>query len=177
MFQISSLPRRGTDSTGTLAEELAVTARAKGALGVWPAHTQRMPVRAWVRLHCQYGCPDYGRWLTCPPYSPSLEFSEQLLGEYRTGLWISAPDHAGVNVLLRGLRKVAFDAGQWKAFALGAGHCDLCEACELGGCRHPKGAFPSLEALGVSVLEALDLHGIDPWPQGRLDCYGVLLLE
>lgn len=160
-----------------LLAELQRRALELGAAGAWPADPARLPVRAWVRLQCQYGCGDYGRWLTCPPHAPPIELVERALGEYRRGLWVAAADHPGVNRLVRELRKAAFDAGCWQALALGAGHCDLCPECDLTACRHPRAASPSLEALGVSVLEALELHGIDPRPQGRLLCFGALLLE
>ncbi len=162
---------------GEAAKALAERALELGALGVWPADPARIPVRAWVRFHCRYGCPDHGRWLTCPPHAPELGLTERMLSEYRSGLWVAAADHPGVNRVLRELRSEAFQAGHWKAAALGAGHCDLCEVCDTRACRHPTGAFPSLEACGVAVLEALERHGIDPRPGGRFLCFGVLLLN
>ncbi len=160
-----------------LLARLAARARELGALGVWPADPANMPVRAWVRFHCRYGCPDHGRWLTCPPHAPALDLTERMLSEYRAGLWVAAADHPGVNRILRALRSEAFRAGAWKALALGAGRCDLCEACRLDRCQYPEGVFPSLEACGVAVLEALERHGIDPRPGGRFPCFGVLLVE
>ncbi len=158
-------------------EALARRARQAGALGTWPADPSRLPVRAWVRFQCRFGCPDHGRWLTCPPHVPSLELTARVLAEYRTGLWVAADDHPGVNRILRDLRGAAFEAGAWKALALGAGHCDLCPECRLEACRHPAGAFPSMEACGIAVLEALDLHGIERRPGGTMPCFGVLLLD
>ncbi len=158
--------------TGRDLERLA---REAGAEGVLPADPARLPVRAWVRFQCRFGCPDHGRWLTCPPHLPDPGFTERMLGEYREGLWVAAPDHPGVNRVLRTLRAAAVAAGLWKAAALGAGHCDLCPACDLDGCAHPGRTFPSLEAMGVAVLEALEAHAIDPRPGGRPLCFGVLL--
>ncbi len=159
------------------AEALARRALELGALGTWPADPRHLPVRAWVRFQCRYGCPDHGRWLTCPPHAPALDLTERMLSEFRTGLWVAAADHAGVNRILRELRGLAFRQGLWKTVALGAGHCDLCQSCRLDRCRHPEGAFPSLEACGVAVLEALERHGIDPRPGGRALCFGMLLVE
>lgn len=164
-------------ATEGLRDDLARLAREEGALDAWPADPAKLPVRAWVRLQCQFGCPDYGRWRTCPPHTPALELTERALSEYRDGLWVSAADHSALNGLLRTLRKAAFDRGCWQALPLGAGRCDLCPECDLARCRHPAAAFPSLEALGVAVLEALALHGRDPRPGGQSPSFGVLLLD
>ena len=44
-----------------------------------PANT--IVVSRWVQLKCQYGCPEYGKRLTCPPHSPSYERMKEILKE------------------------------------------------------------------------------------------------
>jgi len=38
---------------------------------------------AWVRFKCQYGCSGYGECLTCPPYSPKPEETQDILNCFK----------------------------------------------------------------------------------------------
>ena len=65
---------------------LAVDAGASDALAI-PA--ENVVVDNVVALRCQYGCAEYGRWLTCPPHSPDPEKTRQVLSEYRRCLLVA----------------------------------------------------------------------------------------
>ena len=39
-------------------------------------------VAQWVRLRCSFGCLNYGKRGTCPPYVPSIDECRQLISEY-----------------------------------------------------------------------------------------------
>ena len=49
------------------------------SLGVSKAEiidAKNVVVENWVRLKCQYGCGGYGECLTCPPYSPTPDYTK-----------------------------------------------------------------------------------------------------
>ena len=49
-------------------------------------------VANWVRLKCQYGCGGFGKFLTCPPYSPTPEETRKILSEYSTAILLQIPE-------------------------------------------------------------------------------------
>ena len=111
---------------------------------------------AWVRYKCRYGCDGFGQCLTCPPYSPAPEETQKILADYKKAVLIhgsrgSKTDISQIAVILE---KEAFFAGFYKAFALGAGPCRLCESCNTKlSCRHTEKARPSMEACGIDVYQ------------------------
>jgi predicted metal-binding protein len=127
-------------------------------------------VSEWVRWKCRYGCPDYGLWLKCPPYSPSLAETRTLLREYRRALLFRirpASGYDGSHVVgnvyraLSELERKIFLGGYRKALGFGGGECDLCEKCEIqsGTCRNPLIARPSMEGCGIDVFETAKRAG------------------
>jgi predicted metal-binding protein len=44
-------------------------------------------VAHWVRVKCQFGCPDYGLG-TCPPNTPSVDDCDKFFKEYESALII-----------------------------------------------------------------------------------------
>jgi len=110
----------------------------------------------WVRWKCRYGCPDYGMWLTCPPYSPAPTETRALLREYRRALLFRMK--ADKRVMLKSLTNLErriFLEGHHKALAFSGGCCSLCSVCNIrsGICRKPEIARPSMEACGIDVFE------------------------
>jgi predicted metal-binding protein len=57
------------------------------------------------------------------------------------------------------LERDIFLAGYYKAFALGAGPCNLCAECTMKDCRHAKSARPSLESCGIDVFSTVRNNG------------------
>ena len=50
--------------------------------------------------------------------------------------------------------------GFYKAFALGAKTCDLCDPCTVSTyCQHPEKARPTLQACGIDVATTVDKNG------------------
>ena len=43
-------------------------------------------VKPWTRLKCQFGCPDYGKTLVCPPYAPKAEEFIGMVNSYETAI-------------------------------------------------------------------------------------------
>jgi predicted metal-binding protein len=110
----------------------------------------------WVRWKCKFGCPDYGMWLTCPPYSPTPTKTRALLREYKRALFFRMkPDKGSMLKSLTSLERKVFLGGHRKALAFSGGSCNLCRACNIrpGICRKPELARPSMEACGIDVFE------------------------
>jgi len=123
----------------------------------------------WVRLKCQYGCGEYGKCLTCPPYSPTPDYTSKMLKDYSKALLIAfdVKPEAG-NRLWRRIRDLTFELeremfldGYYKAFGMGAGPCHLCDKCDVKGyCKYPHEARPSMEACGIDVYRTMRNAGL-----------------
>jgi 5-hydroxybenzimidazole methyltransferase len=168
----------------------AARAGLDGALWL---RAEQIRVAEWVRFKCRYGCPDYGRRLSCAPHAPTPEALRAVLSDYSTALllWIEADsardDDAQVRARLhRGLlelERAAFLAGHHKAFALSDGPCTWCEEpCpEDGRCRKPEMLRPAMPACGVDVFATAEAAGLTLSVVGegetRYKHVGMLLIE
>lgn len=169
-----------------------------GASAVKVVNIDGVKTGAWTRIKCQYGCPNYGSNLCCPPYTPTYEQMQQFLAEYSKGLLVeytftlsdqdncdfAAADLSMSNGLLEillALEKTAFLQNHYRAFALKAGRCCLCEKCNLQKCVQPVKARPSLEACGIDVFALAKDNGFNmrviEGSIQELKIYGLLLLE
>jgi len=153
-----------------------------------------------VRIHCQVNlCGNYKNNLMCPPYLPSLSENRLLLNRYNFALLLqlyqAVPPKSKeeireayttialqFNQLLISLERKAFDSGFRLALALGAGECKLCENCIVkeGGnqCRKPGASRPSMEGMGIDVLETFQSAGLTmDFKEGELTIAGLLLID
>jgi predicted metal-binding protein len=146
------------------SDTYAEKARSLGLSRAEIIDTMNVVVGNWVRLKCQYGCDGYGECLTCPPYSPTPDYTKKMIGEYSKGLLIqieNTPSRNRSRLSNRELRKIVADLereifldGYYKAFGLAAGPCRFCETCETKEpCKHPYEARPSMEACGIDVYQ------------------------
>lgn len=127
--------------------------------------TRSVVVAHWVRLKCQYGCGGYGKYLTCPPYSPAPEYTKKMLGEYKKGLLMQIEDipPAKEDKIWRKFKRIAVDLereifldGYYKAYGLSVGPCSFCRVCDITKqCAHPYLARPSMEASGIDVYQTV----------------------
>jgi len=161
-----------TDS-GAKREGLKEVAKRNGATDARIMSAEKVVVRNWVRLKCQFGCDDYGRRLTCPPYSPTPEEFRKILSEYR---WVMIMQFGGspsgnVNEVVAYMNSVhersvrvereAFLQGFYAAFALASGPCPNCSPCNIEGCKNPFVARPSMEGCGVDVYSTVRNAGFE----------------
>lgn len=134
----------------------------------------------WVRLKCQFGCDGYGGRLTCPPYSPTPEQTKRMLAQYKYGLLIHGGEHNDISKIASALERGIFLDGYHKAFAMGAGPCDLCAKCAKF-CRYAEKARPSMEACGIDVFTTVRANGFPIEVLKTNACkgnyYGVVLIE
>jgi predicted metal-binding protein len=137
------------------------------SLGVSTAEivdTRNVVVGNWVRLKCQYGCGGYGECLTCPPYSPTPDYTKEMIGEYSKGLLMQIESISLMGRSRPGprLRKIVavlereiFLDGHYKAFGMASGPCRFCKTCDTDQpCKHPYKARPSMEACGIDVYQS-----------------------
>jgi predicted metal-binding protein len=119
----------------------------------------------WVRWKCKYGCDGYDSSLCCPPNTPDYKETRELLDSYEKALlahFTETPGHkpAPTEVVVRLERDIFLD-GHYKAFALGAGPCNLCKDCSMKVCRHAEKARPSLESCGIDVFQTARNNGYE----------------
>lgn len=141
----------------------AEKAKSEGMSKAKTIDTSNVVVRNWVRIKCQYGCEYYARCLSCPPFSPTPDFTKDMIGEYSKGLLmqiehISIADRPRMRNNFKkpmvSLERRIFLDGYYKAFGMASGPCRLCKACDTtADCKHPYQARPSMEACGIDVYQ------------------------
>lgn len=160
--------------------------------------TKDIVVGDWVRLKCQYGCGGYGRYFTCPPYSPTPDETRRTLKGYESALIIgfsgfkSNFKNPDIHEIMFDMERLAFLEGFYKAFAYTGGPCRLCQNCPASDieyanefsrrlCKNPSKARPAMEACGIDVFATVKMAGFDiDVVRNVNDCYrrfGLLLLE
>ena len=138
---------------------LVRAALAKGALGAKVIDPATVETGEWVRWKCQFGCGGFGSSLVCPPHSPKPTETRKLLDGYKKGIFFES-SLGETKKIAAELERELFLAGHYKALGLGAGPCQLCEACAFDdGCRHPYEARPAMEACGIDVFATARKHG------------------
>ncbi len=150
---------------------------------------QQVFTATWVRLRCQYGCPDYGQCLTCPPHAPGPELTRRMLDEYQAGLLLHGHNGEALRRISLTLERNIFLAGYYKAFAFLCGRCQLCKTCvalqakggKVAACRHPELARPAMEAAGIDVLATARAAGLSievaRSPESPADYFTLVLVE
>lgn len=128
-------------------------------------HPRNVVTAEWVRLKCQYGCGCYGTCLTCPPFSPTPEYTRRMLDCYSRAMILVYDIAPGsrertrrrkMRTQIATLEREIFLDGKYKAFAMGCGPCNLCRSCDVTEpCRYEDLARPSMEACGIDVYATL----------------------
>lgn len=137
----------------------------------------------WTLLKCKYGCTGYGKSLGCPPHTPTAKEMEEILASYNTGILFQTKDNMKyINETIIDLEYFALEIEFYKAFALGAGRCRMCEECNLKHCINPKLHRPSMEACGIDVQTTAKNNGYNKMiriENGKkiYYCYGLLLID
>jgi predicted metal-binding protein len=143
-------------------EDLSTLAVQKGAKDAKIIDIDQISVADWVYWKCRYGCPSYGKTLTCPPHSPNPNQTRALLNGYKHALLLKYDSVQDYHQLLLELEREAFLRGFYKAWSLTAGGCRLCENCDPNEkCIHPGQARPSMEACGIDVFATNKNVGFD----------------
>ena len=189
-----------------LEEEIKEMAIKSGASVVSPVHPEEVVIGNWVRLKCQFGCPGYGKKLSCPPYSPTPEDTRKILDEYKKAYLIGYEGSAVFKKynkedikalfpkMLKDIRKSLFEiekhvflSGYYKTFVYGfCGPCKTCDTCVIEDgvqtCRFAIEHRPSMEAAGIDVFKTVKNAGLELEVQSNRDVdglrmYTLLLVE
>jgi len=129
----------------------AAMAVKHGALAAKVVSPSNVHTGQWVRWKCRYGCGGYGSSLVCPPNTPTPDQTRAMLDEYDQAVLFESPPGKAKQIAVALERQLFLD-GHYKAFGLGCGPCGLCDECVYDeGCRHPRQARPSMEAVGIDV--------------------------
>ena len=144
-------------------KDILTFAEKRGAKELKIIKTNNIIVEDWVYWKCRFGCPSYGKFLTCPPYSPNPKQTRALLRDYECALLIRYESTEDYHKLLLELEREVFLRGFYKAWSLTAGTCHLCQVCNIseGKCIKPIEARPSMEACGIDVFETARNAGLD----------------
>jgi len=130
-------------------------------------HPKNVVAAEWVRLKCQYGCNRYGTCLTCPPFSPTPEYTRKMLEYYSKALIMIYDIHPlpketerrqrrKMRKDIASLEREAFLDGYYKAFGMASGPCNICPTCDIGQpCKFEDLGRPSMEACGIDVYATL----------------------
>jgi predicted metal-binding protein len=150
-------------------------------------------IRDWVRMKCRYGCDEYGKRLTCPPFSPTPDETRHVLAEYKWAVLLKFNPAQSkkldqallyeqyIHDLVVKMEREAFLKGYYAAFGLAAGPCPNCKECNLKECKHPYTARPSMEGCGIDVFTTVRNAGFEIKVVQDLNekptFYALLLLE
>ncbi|WGI16881.1 DUF2284 domain-containing protein [Methanonatronarchaeum sp. AMET-Sl] len=145
-------------------------------------------VEDWVRLRCRYGCSSYGKFYSCPPYTPSVDETRELVGEFDWAVMFffrdldpgeetSSMGHyfqkqiRGVHEVMLEAERQSFLNGYYKAFSFWGLPCSYCKECTIQtnspetsckeGCRHPTKIRPTIEGSGINAFKTAENIGID----------------
>ncbi len=160
-----------------------------GVLDAKVIASSQVVLAAWVRLKCQYGCPNYGLRLDCPPHTPGPDTMRRLLDEYHRVLLLKLRRHESYRPEWSGIvlkvERELFLSQFHRAFALGAGACGFCEEeCvrQTGKCPKPHNIRPSAESMGVDWFQTLKNAGwglsvLAERPKEGLASYSMILVD
>ena len=155
---------------------------------------QEIVVAQWVRMKCEFGCPDYGRLASCPPNLPSVEECQRFFLEYKNAIVLHfqkvAPDDAvrktwytRTNLKLVRLEQQVFLEGYPKSFALFLDSCAICPECvpDRANCKKPILSRPTVEGMAVDIFSTVRKLGfpIDVLtdPNQTMNRYAFLMIE
>ncbi len=158
--------------------KLIQMAISKGATSAKVISIDEVSVNDWVRQKCEFGCTQYGKKYTCPPYVQPPKETRKRLKEYDKALIIKfgeikdSMEWRDIQKLMAELEREAFLNGLYKAFACGAGTCKLCDECtadqiqtptlfDKRKCVYRRIARPSMEGVGIDVHQTAKNAGYD----------------
>lgn len=132
----------------------------------------------WVRLKCQFGCTRYGKGYCCPPDTPTPDEMKKVLSSYQRAILFHLElaripgesrkkNFVSFVEALVSLEGEMFKSGYYKALAILAGPCELCEECSKPKgepCRFGQRARPSMEACGIDVYATARGNGFPVQP-------------
>ena len=152
-------------------EKYCKRAVERGATHAKQVHPSTIVTAPWVRLKCQFGCPNYEKSYCCPPESPPPEHTRAVLDSYNRSILfhLEAPkteerrrQYREYLDMLVDLEGDLFKDGYYKALVFLCGPCRNCKECKkIKGdpCSFGDRARPSMEACGIDVYQSARNNG------------------
>lgn len=170
-----------------LKKELEIATKKYERIQIDFIKTDSIVIEPWTRLKCQFGCPNYKKSLTCPPYAPKAEEMVSMVNSYKIAILFQISladvedDLGAISSLSREIEVQCSRLGFYKSFGLGAGPCKICNGCNMKECIHSDLARPAMEACGIDVHKTIENNGYDilaiDGENNSYFCYGLVLLE
>jgi predicted metal-binding protein len=176
------IPVEKTEAPEKALKDIMKRLIGEGASAVRLIDASGIVVDDRVRLKCRIPlCDSYNKNLMCPPHVPSLDEFRKALARYDGAMLIqivtplagarNKRPHADVYAPAKRLHEMINRAEKWAfeknfRFATGliGGCCRLCDDCAAvtsgAFCRHPFQARPSMEAMGIDVVETVNRAGL-----------------
>jgi len=112
---------------------------------------------------CRFGCPEYGKYLSCPPYTGTFDEKLSFWNAYEVFVLVTTENSFTSESFkdykrhfqqkLVSVEKKLRASGFWYAFALFPGSCSLCDICSMPQeCVRPQDVRPALSGMGVEVI-------------------------
>lgn len=113
---------------------------------------------------CRFGCPEYGKYLSCPPYTGSFDEKLSFWNAYEVFILITTKDSFTSESFIEykryfqqklvSVEKKLRASGFWYAFALFPGSCSLCDICRMPQeCVRPHDVRPALSGMGIEIIK------------------------
>ncbi len=180
----------------TIMKQLINEANQLGATKAKIIPVSSIVIDERVRLKCLVPlCDKYNQNLMCPPNLPSVEEFRKSLKKYSKALFVQLAFRKKGKIskiemrryglrlhkIIHQLERKALFLGFPLAAGLIGGSCKLCRRCAgpAGPCRHPLMARPSIEGMGIDVIQTAKKIGLpfDFSSPDRLFWNGLLLIE
>ena len=166
-------------------------ALALGMSGAKIINPQLVTTGEWVRMKCWYGCPGYGKRLSCPPYSPSPEVTRKVLDCYEVAILLHRKlreqnrreeMRKEFNECIVALELEIFLDGYYKAWSMISGACRLCKECNVSGtCLNGFKMRPAMEACGIDVFKVARENGFEievvKCHEEEINVFGLILVK
>ncbi len=159
--------------------------------------TDQIVLAEWVNLKCRYGCSQFNTNWCCPPATPDLTQSRNIIAEYSIALLLEGEQQC-TNFYVNNSKKRAEQVRFWKgplilerqlflegydkAFSLVSGACALCKKCFYPKkCKFPTERRPTVESLAIDLIGTLKNVGKStPVALDTKECfnyYAIILLD
>jgi len=162
-------------------------------LKAYPLEVKNIPVENRIRLKCSYGCPDYGKSLSCPPHVMEVDEFRKILNEYNKALLLIdehkiSPECYPLNnwscLSKKSFHKMieiehlAFHQGFIFSLLMRPGPCNECDTCNEK-CKKPQLCRFPPEAVGINIAKTLDDmdRKLAFCEDSVTKCIGILLIE
>jgi len=150
-------------ATFTVWDKYITMALEMGAITATPFKISDIVFDPRTVLKCIFGCPDYGKFHTCPNQKTPLSMAqyEEIFSRYHSGVIIGNQDKKASQHISYEIERACFLDGYYFAFSLS--DCTLCKECSRvhnEDCRVPAKSRPAFHGVGIDVFKTVNQLGL-----------------